>query len=253
MKIKLENISKFYGKNPILKDFNLELKNGEFVCILGKSGCGKSTLLDILSGFTCFDGGKALLENKVYEKSLPISKKRIKIFQDYALLEYKSVLENVKFALKAQNFNKKELEKRALQFISLVGLSEKKDEFVSKLSGGQKQRVALARALTCEPEILLLDEPFSALDNFTRKYLQKELLKLAKQSSSTMILVTHDIEEALFLGDRIIVLEKMGKILGDLKGIKNEQEKEGLSFYTLKNRIENLLLGKVSEDDYIAI
>lgn len=250
MKIRLKNVSKSYAQNSILENVNLEFKQGDFTTLLGASGCGKSTLLNIVSGFEDFKG-EIDIDEKTYQKLLPITNKRIKIFQNYALLEYKSVLDNVLFALKCKKIPKHEALEKARYYLNLVGLSERENHFINELSGGQQQRVALARALSVEPKMLLLDEPFSALDSFTRKKLQNELLNLAHKLKMSAIFVTHDLEEAVFLGSRIIVLKEKGKIIGDLKGLKDKSNRGSLEFNALKNEIENLLKGKTTEDYYI--
>lgn len=249
--VKLKNISKFYHKHCVIKDLSLELKKHEFTTLLGASGCGKSTLLNIISGFESFNKGELIIGKDSFKHQASISSKRIKIFQDYALLDYKSVLDNVAFALECKGYDKARRIQKALEFIELVGLSKHKNHFITQLSGGQKQRVALARALCVEPELLLLDEPFSALDNFLRAKLQKELLNLMKKLNSTALFVTHDIEEAIILSDRIIVMKEGGEIIADLRGFKCKNDTQSLEFYELKNKIINLLSGKFSEDSYL--
>ncbi|KAA6225633.1 ABC transporter ATP-binding protein [Campylobacter sp. LR185c] len=246
----LKNVSKTYSNNIILSNLNLSFKDGDFTTLLGASGCGKSTLLNIISGFESF-GGEILINEKAYKNSLTIDNTRIKIFQDYALLEYKSVLGNVLFALTCKKIPKNKALERAKYYLNLVGLYEKRDSFINELSGGQKQRVALARALSVEPKMLLLDEPFSALDNFTRKKLQNELLSIVSKLKMSAIFVTHDLEEAVFLGNRIIILKERGEIVGDLKGLKNITSRQSLEFNALKNEIESLLKGKSKDEYYI--
>lgn len=222
--ISVVNCSKSYKDFVVLDNVSLEVQKGEFVVLLGHSGCGKSSLLNIISGFVAFDSGDVKINN-VSRKNKP-SKDCIKIFQDYALLPWKSVLDNVLFALECKKVRKREAVGIAIRLLELVGLLDVKDRFIKSLSGGQKQRVALARALCVEPEILLLDEPFSALDYFTRKNLQAELLKITRMLNTTSILVTHDIDEAIFLGSRILVMKpNPGRIVAD---IRNEESKHDI-------------------------
>lgn len=207
--IQVEDISKSFinreKSEQVLDHISFEVKKGEIVTILGESGCGKSTLLNIIGGFEKGTQGRVLLEDGLVEKP---SKRAVMLFQNYGLLPWRSVLKNVELGLETLNLKQKERNKRASDYLRLVGLENKVHLFPHELSGGMQQRVAIARALAIQPELILMDEPFAALDTFNRYYLQDELLRIQEQEKTTIILVTHDIDEAIYLSDRIFIMEK---------------------------------------------
>ena len=185
----------------VLKDINLEIEEGEFVVIVGHSGCGKSTLLKMIAGLETNDTGELSVDGK--EISGP-GMDRGMIFQEHRLFPWMSIEKNVQLGLKG--LSKEEKRKLSDQYLELVKLSEFKKAYPSQLSGGMSQRAAIARSLVSQPEILLLDEPFGALDALTKIELQEEMLKIRERFHNTMIMVTHDIEEAVYLADRIVVM-----------------------------------------------
>lgn len=185
----------------VLKDINLEIEEGEFVVIVGHSGCGKSTLLKMIAGLETNDTGELSVDGK--EISGP-GMDRGMIFQEHRLFPWLSIEKNVQLGLKG--LSKEEKRKLSDQYLELVKLSEFKKAYPSQLSGGMSQRAAIARSLVSQPEILLLDEPFGALDALTKIELQEEMLKIRERFHNTMIMVTHDIEEAVYLADRIVVM-----------------------------------------------
>lgn len=191
--------------HQVLNGINLKVKRGEFVTVVGPSGCGKSTLLNIISGLDSIDAGDVVLHRKSQSKANGV----IVIFQEAALFPWLSVQENVEFGLKIDNLEKHKRAEIANRFIEMVGLEKFSQSFVYQLSGGMKQRVAIARALAIGPEILLMDEPFAALDVQTRELMYDELLGIYKTTGKTIIFVTHNINEALLLGDRVIVLSPL--------------------------------------------
>ncbi|MDR0767768.1 MAG: ABC transporter ATP-binding protein [Methanosarcinales archaeon] len=205
----IENLSKKFKKGDteilVLKDIDLSVKNGEFVTILGPSGSGKTTLLRIIAGLETYSSGSAILDGEMINGPGP---KRGMVFQEYSLFPWKTVLGNVMFGPKMQGFSKEEAEAKATAYLNLVGLSDFKNSYPYELSGGMKQRVAIARALANEPEIILMDEPFGALDAQTRNNLQNELLRIWQEEKRTIIFVTHSVDEAVFLSDRIVILSK---------------------------------------------
>lgn len=205
----IENLSKEFKKGNdeflALKDINLTVRNGEFVTILGPSGCGKTTLLRIIAGLETYSSGTATLDGDLITGPGP---KRGMVFQEYSLFPWKTVLGNVMFGPLMQGFSKTEAEAKAAAYLDLVGLSDFKHSYPYELSGGMKQRVAIARALANEPEIILMDEPFGALDAQTRNNLQNELLRIWQEEKRTIIFVTHSVDEAVFLSDRIVILSK---------------------------------------------
>lgn len=200
----------------VLNGVDLKIKEGEFVTIVGPSGCGKSTLLNIIAGLDRPNLGSVLIRGAAASDNNPSSTKRIMIFQEGALFPWLSVQDNVEFGLKIAKVTKVKRRQVADRYIEMVGLSKFSESFVYQLSGGMKQRVAIARALALEPEVLLMDEPFAALDVQTRDLLHEELVGIHKTTGKTILFVTHNINEAILLGDRVIVLSSM------LKNIKKE-------------------------------
>ena len=197
----------------VLKDINLEIEEGEFVVIVGHSGCGKSTLLKMIAGLETNDTGELSVDGK--EISGP-GMARGMIFQEHRLFPWMSIEKNVQLGLKG--LSKEEKRKLSDQYLELVKLSEFKKAYPSQLSGGMSQRAAIARSLVSQPEILLLDEPFGALDALTKIELQEEMLKIRERFHNTMIMVTHDIEEAVYLADRIVVMSaRPGRIKDVIK------------------------------------
>lgn len=215
--IEINNLSKIFKNNKdedivALKNINLSIKRGEFVSIIGSSGCGKSTLLRIIAGLeTEYDGSITMNDKPI----LSPSRDRGVIFQDHRLLPWLTVSENIEFSLKDDQLDKKDLIK---EHIELVGLKGFENEYPNKLSGGMAQRASIARALANKPELLLLDEPFGALDAMTKINMQEELLKIWEKEKITMIIVTHDIDEAVYLGNRVVVMTSRP---GRIKRIEN--------------------------------
>lgn len=211
--ISVQHLRKTFHENQkqellVLDDINFEVKKGEFICIVGGSGCGKSTLLRTLVGVDSDYEGNVQIDGQSIEHP---SKNRGLVFQEHRLFPWLTVEENVKFAL--DTGTNEEKDKKTKHYIDLVGLSGFEKAYPKALSGGMAQRANIARALVNNPPILFLDEPFGALDAFTKIQLQNELLSIKSKEGSTMMLVTHDIEEAVYLADRIIVLsERPGRI-----------------------------------------
>lgn len=209
--IKISDFSKSFDGKTILENINFTIKKGEFVCIIGSSGCGKSTLLKAISGLDPEHDGSIFINGE--EKKKP-SKNTGYIFQENRLFPWLSIVQNVCFSM--DEGNKKEKKQKALEALKTVGLDSVSDQLPRTLSGGMAQRANIARSIVNNPEVLLLDEPFGALDAFTKIGLQEELCNIRSKNHTTMIMVTHDIEEAIFLADRIVVL---GKNPGSIKKI----------------------------------
>ncbi|QDI92038.1 ABC transporter ATP-binding protein [Salicibibacter halophilus] len=214
--VELDQVGKsFASTEKVLEGINLNIKHREFVSILGESGCGKSTLLNLIGGFETLSEGDLSIAGKPVRKP---GRQAIMLFQHYNLLPWRTVQKNVELGLENEDITAAEKHERASGYIQLVGLEKNADHFPSQLSGGMQQRVAIARALAIEPEIILMDEPFAALDTFNRYYLQDELLRIQRKAESTIVLVTHDIDEAVYLSDRVIILEpNPGRIKRSLK------------------------------------
>ncbi|MGE5581789.1 MAG: ABC transporter ATP-binding protein [Bacillota bacterium] len=208
-KLVIRKISKSFpvpgGRVQALQDIDLTLSSGEFVCLVGPSGCGKSTLLNIIAGLEKPDAGEIY---SYEEKAGParLQNQRLLIFQEPSLFPWLTVFDNVAYGLKLRKMPKKEYETLTDRYLSLVQLSRFKDACIHQLSGGMKQRVALARALVLEPEILLMDEPFAALDIQTRKDMYELLLDIWEKTGTTILFITHNVDEALLLSNRVLVM-----------------------------------------------
>ncbi|MBR0658404.1 ABC transporter ATP-binding protein [Neoroseomonas oryzicola] len=191
-------------KIEALRDANLTVKKGEFVCLIGASGCGKSTLLRIVAGFEPPSAGQALMWDKPVDGPAP---DRGMVFQDYGLFPWLTVRQNIGFGPQSRGLPKQEVRDTAERFVNMVGLTRFADAYPHQLSGGMKQRVAIARVLANDADMVLMDEPFGALDAMTRERLQDELLDIWQRTKLTVLFVTHSIEEAIFLADRVVVME----------------------------------------------
>ena len=200
------HLTKRFGNRVALDDVTFGVERGEFLSILGPSGCGKTTLLRILIGLLPPDSGTLLLNGTDITHAAPDKRSMGIVFQNYALFENMTVLKNVEYAMRFRPALKKEARDTALRLLDQVGLSEHLHKYPAELSGGQQQRVAIARTLALKPEIILFDEPMSALDVATRLTLRAELKELQKTSGTTMIYITHDQEEAFSLSDRVMVM-----------------------------------------------
>ena len=205
MSLVLKNVSKTFDdtNQATLKNVNLEIKQGEFLCVVGRSGCGKSTLLNLIAGLEKPTSGEILLNGK------PVTgpgADRTVMFQEHALFPWLNVIQNVKFGMEMTGVPKEEQERRADKYLEMMQLNDYREYAIHQLSGGMRQRVALARAFTMDSEILLMDEPFSALDKQTSNRLRKELQDIWMQTKKTIFFITHSVEEAVFLGDRIAVM-----------------------------------------------
>ncbi len=212
--LEVKKLTKNYHDSPdsrdIIKDLDLTVDQGDFLCILGPSGCGKTTLIRCIAGFESYEGD-ILVEGKKVEKP---GIDRIMVFQDFnQLFPWKTVKKNIQYPLKINGIkDKNRLEKIAQEHLDMVGLGDKGDLYPHQLSGGMKQRVAIAKGLALNPKIILMDEPFASLDAMTRNKLQAELLRIKEKENATVIFITHNIQEALVLGNRIMLMSKNGEI-----------------------------------------
>ena len=205
--LKVESLSKSYKADapPVFEGINFEIERGEFVCIIGHSGCGKTTILNVLAGLEDASSGYAyMLGREINGPNLD----RGVVFQGHALMPWMTVLQNVAFAVKSKypDWSKQQISEHSKKYLAMVGLVNAENKKPSELSGGMKQRVGIARAFAIEPKMLLLDEPFGALDALTRGVIQDELLKICSETKQTVFMITHDVDEAILLSDKIMLM-----------------------------------------------
>ena len=212
MELELKDISVEISNKKILNNVDLKIEDGSFVSLLGASGCGKSTILKTIAGIITQNKGSILLGGNTLNKTPPHKRKTVIVFQDFRLFPHMTLLENIGFPLKMSGLSKAEWKKKSINLLKKVNLEGFENRYSSEISGGQAQRVALARALASEPEVLLLDEPFSSLDTNLRKDMRKMVLELQRELKITTILVTHDHDEALIMSDKIAFMHS-GKIV----------------------------------------
>ncbi len=255
----IDGLSKTYttpeGPYPVLDNIQLTVREGEFICLIGHSGCGKSTLLDMVSGFRQPSEGEVRLEGQRIQEPGP---DRMVVFQNYALLPWLSAYDNIFLAVNSVFPKLKQRDKAAIvqEHLELVGLTDAADKKPKELSGGMKQRVSIARALALRPKVLILDEPFGALDPITREELQEELLRIWADHKVTVLMITHDIDEALFLGDRLVMMTngpaaRIGEIL-DLPFPRPRDRArlmEQPEYYDLRNEALDFLYRRYAHDD----
>lgn len=252
MAIEIKNINKsFHGRGSdhdikVLDDVNLNIEDGEFVCLLGPSGCGKTTLLRLIAGLDQPTSGEVIADGETVKKP---SGDRSVIFQQYSLFPWLTVLENVMFGLNLKKDRTKEENlKAAERYLESVGLIDFKDSYPHELSGGMKQRVAIIRSLLNHSPILLMDEPFSALDMQNRHMLQEQLIGVWKRFKNTIVFVTHDVDEAIYLADKIVIMDKNpGKIKEifdvDMPRLRKRESKEFIE-------IQEEVLDKLNVEDF---
>jgi NitT/TauT family transport system ATP-binding protein len=243
--IEIKHVHKVFegdgGDVIALKDINLEIDQGQFVCLLGPSGCGKSTLLNAIAGFSLPSQGEIFSHGKKVKEPGP---DRGMVFQEYALFPWMSVAENIVFGLKIKKENEEKMNAVLEELLTMLKLSEFRNRFPKDLSGGMRQRVAIARILALNSDIMLMDEPFGALDALTRRSLQDELLKIWQKLKKTIIFVTHSIEESLYLADRIVVMSyRPGTIKKDIVvNMPHPRDPTSAEFNRLKQEISELVM-----------
>lgn len=208
IKLEIKNMKKIYPNGDGVENINIQVHEGEFVTMLGPSGCGKSTILRTLGGFLKIDGGEILLDDQAIQDLPPEKRPTAMVFQSYNLWPHMTVYENLMFGLKIRKVPKAVMQKEADEALKLVGMEGYGKKYPNQLSGGQQQRVAIARALLLKPSVLLLDEPFSALDAKIRQQMREELKRIQEELNITVVFVTHDQEEAMALSHRIVVMNK---------------------------------------------
>ena len=250
--LKVQGLSKSYKTDapPVFEGINFEIERGEFVCIIGHSGCGKTTILNVLAGLEEASSGNAIMLGKHIEGP---SLERGVVFQGHALMPWMSVLQNVCFAVKSKypNWSKPQIIDHAKKYLALVGLVNAENKKPSELSGGMKQRVGIARAFAIEPKMLLLDEPFGALDALTRGVIQDELLKICKQTHQTVFMITHDVDEAILLSDKILLMSngpnaRIAEIVINTlpKGRKRASMHHDSMYYPMRNHLVDFLVNR---------
>lgn len=252
----IDNVSKSYPNGyKALENVNLTVAEGEFICVIGHSGCGKSTLLNMVSGFSFPSSGDVLLNGQRITKPGP---DRMVVFQNYALLPWRTVFDNVYLAVNAVYPNKSKTEKNAIvrEHLAMVGLTEAAQKKPPQISGGMKQRVSIARALAIRPQVLILDEPFGALDAITKEELQEELLKIWNDHRCTVLMITHDIDEALFLADRLVMMTNgPAATIGEVLEIPFPRPRdrsrimEDPEYYNLRNYTLDFLYRRFAHDE----
>jgi NitT/TauT family transport system ATP-binding protein len=254
---KVKNKRNGYNLNVVaLERVNLEVRKGEFLVIVGPSGCGKTTLLDLFAGLSKPTQGTITIDGKPVNG--PDLDRGI-VFQQYVLFPWLTTVQNVEFVLESQKAPKKERAETVRNLIALVGLSGFEDHYPHQLSGGMKQRAAIARALSFNPEILLMDEPFGALDSQTREILQRELLRIRDETNKTILFITHSIEEAVFLADRVAIMTaRPGRIKEIVKiplsrrlRFENNDIRSSSEFVRLRHELWGLLREEVDQSQQI--
>ncbi|WP_026840857.1 ABC transporter ATP-binding protein [Citrifermentans bremense] len=240
-KIQLRNVEKRFrsarGDQQIaLSRLDLDIKAGEFVCLVGPSGCGKTTLINLMAGFEKPTSGSVLIDGEPVTAPNP---DHIMIFQDYGLYPWRTVLGNVLFGLQARGVPAAQAREKALAALEMVGLSQSIDKHPHELSGGMKQRASIARALAVEPSVLFMDEPFAALDAFTRLHLQDELLRIWTETKPTVVFVTHDLDEAIALGQRVVLMAPQPGRIQKILEVKlpHPRERTEQEFATFRKRL----------------
>ena len=243
VKVKIDHVEKIFDtkKGPMvaLNGVDLDIKENEFICVVGPSGCGKSTLLNIIAGLLPATSGAVYVDGKKVEGT---GTERGVVFQQYALFPWLTVIKNVMFGLKLKGMSNEEARETAMKYLKKVGLEEFADSYPKELSGGMKQRVAIARAYAVQPEVLLMDEPFGALDAQTRTRLQSELLLTWENERKTCFFITHDVEEAIILATRVVIMSARPGRIRDIVDIdipypRDQETKMSPRFMELKNYI----------------
>lgn len=234
--LEVKNITKVFNDFVVLKGISMKAREGEFVCVVGPSGCGKTTLLRIIAGLERADDGDIYVDGKLMNEP---SREKGMVFQEFALFPWRVVRKNVEFGLEYRGMPLGERKKLSEKYIRLVGLSGWEDKYPYELSGGMKQRVAIARALVNNPRILLMDEPFASVDAQTRNILQGELLRIWKETRKTIVFVTHNIDESVYLADRVMVLTSPPAVIKNVHKIelKRPRDRTGVEFIRIRKKI----------------
>ena len=254
MSVSVQSISKSFvdrknKRNPkvVLDNISFDVNDGEFVCLVGPSGCGKTTALTILAGFQKHNGGSVVINGKEVAKPGP---DRAFVFQNYALLPWMKVSENIMYPMKRQRIPREERKSRLSSLLQIAQMEDCASHYVRELSGGMKQRVALLRALACDPQVLLMDEPLGSVDFQMRKLLQLQLEAILQQRNVTTLMVTHDIDEAIYFSDRVMVMSRdRGRIIADIKiELPRPRERTDPQFHRYLDELTEVLKTALSGD-----
>lgn len=252
MSISVQGISKtFKGRrkgdeeNVVLKDVSFDVQEGEFVSLLGPSGCGKTTTLTIIAGFQKPNSGKIVVNGKEVSKPGP---DRSFMFQNYALFPWLKVGENIEYPMKKMKVPKAQRKQKLKELLEMAQLTDYENYYIHEISGGMKQRVALLRAIACDPQVLLMDEPLGAVDFQMRQLLQMQLESILQQKKTTALMVTHDVDESIYLSDRVIVMSRdHGKILADVKiELPRPRDRTNPQYHAYVDQLTNILKGALS-------
>ena len=252
MSISVQGISKtFKGRrkgdeeNVVLKDVSFDVQEGEFVSLLGPSGCGKTTTLTIIAGFQKSNSGKIVVNGKEVSKPGP---DRSFMFQNYALFPWLKVGENLEYPMKKMKVPKAERKQKLKELLEMAQLTDYENYYIHEISGGMKQRVALLRAIACDPQVLLMDEPLGAVDFQMRQLLQMQLESILQQKKTTALMVTHDVDESIYLSDRVIVMSRdHGKILADVKiELPRPRDRTNPQYHAYVDQLTTILKGALS-------
>lgn len=252
MKIKIDKICKSFKNNKeineVLKDISFEVNEGEFVCLLGPSGCGKTTLLTIIGGFKEANSGQITVGDNIVKGP---GVDRGFVFQNYALFPWMNIEKNILYPMKQQKMPKDEQKKRLKELLEMSKLTGKEKMYPGQLSGGMKQRTAVIRALACRPKVLLLDEPLGAVDFQMRKILQEEMESIFLKDKTTAIMVTHDVDEAVYMSDRVIVMSTdKGRVISDLKiDLERPRDRSCEKYLGYKEELTEILKDALGYED----
>lgn len=246
MPLLLRNVSKIFSDagQATLQDINLTIEDGEFVCVVGRSGCGKSTLLNLIAGLEKPTAGEITLDGKPIDAP---GADRVVMFQEHALFPWLNVMQNVTFGMEIAGIPKKEREETAMYYLNLMQLAKYRDYYIHQLSGGMRQRVNLARSLTLDSKMLLMDEPFSALDKQTSNRLRAELQDICMKTKRTVFFITHSVEEAVYLADRVVVLSAAKKGISSIIPIELQRPRHVYDEAFVNYRRQ--ILAEVQEDE----
>ncbi|MDO4265212.1 MAG: ABC transporter ATP-binding protein SaoA [Eubacteriales bacterium] len=254
MSIKVEKITKTFAARRkgeaalgVLKDVSFDVEAGQFVSLLGPSGCGKTTTLTIIAGFQKADSGEIRVNDKIVTKPGP---DRAFMFQNYALFPWLRVGENIEYPMIKKHMPKAEREKKLEELLKIAQMEKYKDYYIHEISGGMKQRVALLRALACDPEVLLMDEPLGAIDFQMRHMLQQQLESILMQKKCTSLMVTHDVDESVYLSDRVIIMSRdHGRILEEVKiDLPRPRDRECAKYHEYIDHITEILKSALNGD-----